>query len=158
MFQNVSFYMYFLYLQQTWFHPKCHLRPSCIHMTNWNVFCIYFINHTFLLHPDLKKKTNKQTKNKTHTPPPHTHTHKHPPENILLYITRAQSRNFSCPNPPPQKNLNSRPLYDHYQWQSGSLIFAILPLYGLLLVYDFSWKLRNFPITSTSTRLAKPFL
>ena len=31
---NVSFYIFFQYLQQTWFHPKCHLRPSCIHMTN----------------------------------------------------------------------------------------------------------------------------
>ena len=44
--QNVSFYMYFLYLQQIRFHPKCHLRPSCIHMTTWGpdspLFLLFF--------------------------------------------------------------------------------------------------------------------
>ena len=31
--KNVSFYLHFWYLQETQFYQKCHLRPSCIHMT-----------------------------------------------------------------------------------------------------------------------------
>ena len=44
MIQNASFYMYFLNPQNTWFRPKCHLKPSCIHMTKY----FFYVQNTFL--------------------------------------------------------------------------------------------------------------
>ena len=37
--QNVSLYLNFQYLWKTQFHPNCHLRPFCIHMTIWFIRC-----------------------------------------------------------------------------------------------------------------------